>query len=63
MHTIGKLGARRIDAAGDAHALVFLERPRVEHDQLGAFRLQLAQLSRSYARRLVALLDELAEGL
>src|SRR5207244_7708119 len=43
MHTVRELGAGRIDAAGDAHALVFLEGPRVEDDELLPARAQVLQ--------------------
>src|SRR5438445_319252 len=63
VHAVGELGAWRVDAAGNAHALVFLERPRIEDDEVGARRLQLDQLRGADARRVAAVLDELAEGL
>ena len=61
MNTVSELGARCVDAAGNAHALVLLERPRVEHHHLLAARTQLVQIVSRDARRLVLVLDEFAE--
>src|ERR687887_245960 len=57
------LRVRRVDTAGDGHALIFLERPRVEHNEVRAGCLELAQLGGRDARRAVTVLDELAERL
>ena len=63
MHPVRELGAGRIDAARNAHALVFLEWTRIQHHDFPAARAQVLELLGGDARRLVLVLDELAERL
>lgn len=63
VHAPGELRAGRVDAPGNAHALVFLQGTRVEDDQLRFPLEQLLELIGGNARCLIFMLDELAEGL
>src|SRR6516165_5284624 len=58
-----ELGARHVDGGGDRDALVFVERPAVEHDDVAALAHEPRELGGVDARRGARVLDELAERL
>ena len=63
VHAQHQLRARHVDRGRDRDALVFVERPAVEHHHVGAGANQAVELVGGDARRGAGVLDEFAERL